>query len=199
MTLEEVGKIVGVRKSTVQKWETGDIENMRRDKIVMLAIALKISPLFIVGIEDEYDIKGEYALKKDATIGISMFPLVGTVRVGESILATENTEGYFPMDTSFTKEGKSYFFLKVKGDSMDLEFEEGSLLFIERTPCIENGEIGIVMVNGNEATVKRVIRNGSMITLIPASRNPKYMPQMIDLSKTKVEIIGKVKMAMIGY
>lgn len=53
MTLEEVGNIVGVSKSTVQKWETGDIENMRRDKIVLLAKALKVSPLFIMGMEEE--------------------------------------------------------------------------------------------------------------------------------------------------
>jgi|SRR5699024_6253423 len=53
MTLEEVGNIVGVSKSTVQKWETGDIENMRRDKIVLLAKALKVSPLFIMGMEEK--------------------------------------------------------------------------------------------------------------------------------------------------
>lgn len=53
MTLEEVGNIVGVSKSTVMKWETGDIENMRRDKIALLAKALKVSPLFIMGIENE--------------------------------------------------------------------------------------------------------------------------------------------------
>lgn len=55
LTLEEVGKIVGVSKSTVMKWETGYIENMRRDKIALLAKALKVSPLWIMGI-DEPDI-----------------------------------------------------------------------------------------------------------------------------------------------
>lgn len=49
LTLEEVGNIVGVGKSTVRKWETGAIENMKRDKIALLAKALKVSPSFIMG------------------------------------------------------------------------------------------------------------------------------------------------------
>ncbi len=52
LTLEEVGTIVGVGKSTVRKWETGAIENMKRDKIALLAKALKVSPAFIMGLED---------------------------------------------------------------------------------------------------------------------------------------------------
>ena len=49
MTLEEVGKIVGVSKSTVRKWETGDIKNMRRDKIAKVAEALDVSPAYLMG------------------------------------------------------------------------------------------------------------------------------------------------------
>lgn len=52
LTLEQVGKIVGVGKSTVRKWENGMIENMGRDKIVSLSKALGISPLDILGIGD---------------------------------------------------------------------------------------------------------------------------------------------------
>ena len=46
LTLEQVGDLVGVGKSTVRKWETGDIENMKRDKIVKLAKALRVSPSY---------------------------------------------------------------------------------------------------------------------------------------------------------
>lgn len=53
LTLENVGKIVGVGKSTVRKWETGDIENMKRDKIALLAKALQVSPAFIMGWDEE--------------------------------------------------------------------------------------------------------------------------------------------------
>lgn len=52
LTLEEVGNYVGVSKSTVKKWETGYIDNMKRDKIALLAQILQISPLSILGIEE---------------------------------------------------------------------------------------------------------------------------------------------------
>lgn len=52
LTLEEVGNIVGVAKSTVRKWETGAIENMKSDKISLLAKALQVSPAFIMGLEN---------------------------------------------------------------------------------------------------------------------------------------------------
>ena len=53
LTLEDVGNIVGVGKSTVRKWETGNIADMKRDKIALLAKALNVSPLFIMGIDEE--------------------------------------------------------------------------------------------------------------------------------------------------
>ena len=55
MSLEQVGDIVGVGKSTVRKWETGDIANMRRDKIALLAKALGVSPGYLMGWEDNLD------------------------------------------------------------------------------------------------------------------------------------------------
>lgn len=55
MTLEEVGDIVGVSKSTVLKWENGNIANMRRDKIALLAKALHTSPAYLMGWVDEPD------------------------------------------------------------------------------------------------------------------------------------------------
>lgn len=71
LTLEDVGNMVGVGKSTVRKWETGDIANMKRDKIALLAKALKVSPAFIMGWEeikpvediDELDVENEKLFK----------------------------------------------------------------------------------------------------------------------------------------
>lgn len=52
LTLEELGNLVGVGKSTIRKWETGMIENMRRDNIVALSKALNISPSVLMGWEE---------------------------------------------------------------------------------------------------------------------------------------------------
>jgi len=122
-------------------------------------------------------------------------PIVGVVRAGKPILAQENIEGYLPTLKRFVDRDKNYFYLKVKGDSMDQEFKEGSLLLIEKTPCIENGQIGVVLIDGMEATVKKVVKNDNMITLIPMSNNPDYVPQMYDMQKNEIQIIGVVKQA----
>lgn len=53
LTLQEVGDIVGVGKSTVRKWENGMIENMRRDKIAKLATALGVTPGFLMGWDED--------------------------------------------------------------------------------------------------------------------------------------------------
>lgn len=53
MTLEQVANIVGVGKSTVRKWETGMIANMRRDKIALLANALGTTPAYLMGWKEE--------------------------------------------------------------------------------------------------------------------------------------------------
>lgn len=68
LTYEELGKLVGVGKSTVRKWETGMIENMRRDNIVSLSKALNISPSVLMGWE-EIDEKKEFN-KTECTISI---------------------------------------------------------------------------------------------------------------------------------
>lgn len=66
LTLEQVANIVGVGKSTVRKWETGMIANMRRDKIAALAKALGTTPVYLMGWEEEQkknDIQADIILK----------------------------------------------------------------------------------------------------------------------------------------
>ena len=66
LTLEQVATIVGVGKSTVRKWETGMIANMRRDKIAALARALGTTPIYLMGWEEEQkknDIQADIILR----------------------------------------------------------------------------------------------------------------------------------------
>lgn len=141
-------------------------------------------------------INSHLANQKDDIIKI---PIVGTIRAGEPILAYENIEGYFPTDRQFLNSDKEYFYLKVKGDSMDKEFKEGSLLLIEKQPVIENGDIAVVLINGLESTVKKVYFDKNLITLMPQSSNPDYQPKIVDTTKDDLMIIGKVSLAIKKY
>lgn len=180
LTLEEVGKIVGVSKSTVMKWETGYIENMRRDKIALLAKALKVSPLWIMGI-DEPDIL-TYKTKK--------VPMLGEIAAGEPVLVAEQMAEYY---VEVDEELQIDFCLKVKGDSMkDARINDGDVVFIRKQPSVENGEIAAVIID-DEVTLKRFYRNDGLIMLKP--ENSKYQPLMYQAKDFKeVRILGKAVM-----
>jgi len=89
LTYEEIGNIVGVSKSTVRKWETGMIENMRRDKILLLAKALQVSPAELLGWDIGTGIVHEEAMTYDIGQNIEKT----TLKVdGELLTKDEKTE-----------------------------------------------------------------------------------------------------------
>lgn len=117
-------------------------------------------------------------------------PLLGKIRAGQPILATEQIEGYISVDFDDNHE---YFALRVVGDSMNaVRINEGDVLIVRQQSSVENGEIAVVLVNGDDATVKRFMQSGNMVTLIPMSNNSEYMPQVYDADKTPVKVLGKV-------
>ncbi|HZK37427.1 MAG TPA: S24 family peptidase [Clostridia bacterium] len=187
--------------STVRSVLERGVENSGVNTVLKIIGALDITM-------DELDMlaginifKGEYVMEDliPYVPNIVRLPIVGIIRAGEPILSQDNIEGFFSLDSSTIEPEKTYFLLRVIGDSMNKEFREGDLLLIEKTPCIDSGEIGVVRVNEVEATVKKVLMHNDLIQLIPLSNNPIYLPQIIDPTKDKIEIIGKVKKAIKNY
>lgn len=176
LSQESVAESIGVTKATVSKWEKGDIANMKRDKIALLAKVLKVSPLSILGLEDVSD--------SDRV----MIPILGTIMCGEPILAEENIEGYREEIADFLPSGE-LFFLKTKGDSMVPTVPENSYVLLRKQEDVEDGEIAAVIINGdNEATLKRVKRQNGIVMLI--ADNKDYSPILIT-PESPARIIGK--------
>ena len=119
-------------------------------------------------------------------------PVLGKISAGLPILATENIEGYEFAPSSYLKEDFEYFYLRVQGDSMSMEFPEGALLLVQRQDTIENGQIGVFRIDDDEATVKKYKEDkvNNLIFLEPRSYNPKHDTQSYEPSRVKV--IGKV-------
>lgn len=98
LTLEQVATIVGVGKSTVRKWETGMIANMKRDKIASLAMALGTTPAYLMGWEEtaeEKEIPGEIVLTEDEKMLLNLFrrvPEQNQAMVLEMIRAAVKTQ-----------------------------------------------------------------------------------------------------------
>ncbi|SFA38002.1 repressor LexA [Parageobacillus thermantarcticus] len=183
-------------KGMISKWEN-DKEEPRIDSVRYIADFFGMSLDEILGLKDN-ELSMYEVINKDFS-NITNIPIVGTIAAGQPILAEQNIEGYMPILSSFLNKHKEYFYLKVKGNSMNLEFPEGSYVLVERTSTVENGSIAVVLVNGYEATVKKVSINKNIITLIPMSNDPSYQPQIYDIMKDEVKIIGKVVQAVKIY
>ena len=117
-------------------------------------------------------------------------PILGRISAGLPLYAEQHIEGYTVTDLN---GGAEYFALIVRGDSMDaLGIKDGYRIIVRRQEEVENGEVAVVMVGQDDATVKRFYASGSAVTLVPQSTNPGHQPQFYDTAKTPVKVIGKV-------
>lgn len=187
MTMNDVAKAVGVSEATVSRWESGDIANMRRDKIAKLAEVLHVSPAVIMGWEDIDNNIEPVKLSFSITI-----PVYGRVPAGVPIEAIESIDEYIDVPAEYSKGGKKLFGLKVKGDSMYPKYLDGDIIVVREESDCESGQDCVVYVNGYDATLKKVIKKADHIILQPL--NPEYEPIMYEYNDEEhpVNIAGVV-------
>ena len=181
MTLEQVGNLIGVGKSTVRKWENGMIENMGRDKIILLSRALNISPLDILEMntdDGKEDIKDIYLrLNKDNqslvynfakskldeqnTISDNVVPFPTTLNLDAVVSAGtgEWQDDNFKEEVEYDGQIPTHdYVVRVNGDSMQPLFEDNQILFIRKTNDVRDGQIIVCTLN-NETYVKKIMGN----------------------------------------
>ncbi len=182
MSLEELGKRIGVGKSTVRKYEVGSIK-VSHGRLEQISNALGIDVSLLYGEEVQNDIVD--------------VPLYGSISCGNGSVIYESTEGYVKSPKEWVNNGL-YFYLTATGDSMTgAKIHEGDLLLIQKQMEVENGEIAAVAID-NECVLKRVYKNEKSFTLV--SENPNYAP--IDFNPkndTNIMIIGKLKKAITQF
>ena len=220
LTLEDVGNYVGVGKSTVRKWENGDITNMKRDKIVSLSKILKLDPLDIIDPNNELSNRNNRYIKAvisgmnrlsserqknvknyvDSQVDeqenskisedVSSIPVVHNSAVAAN--PTELTYGDTVLqDEEFERiPDNADLAIPVIGDSMEPTIKNGGLVFIHEQPTIENGEVAVVEIDGEGTTCKKVYFDYSNKEIILKSINPKYPDRHIN--SDRIRIIGKV-------
>lgn len=189
LTLAQIADVMGVAEATVQRWESGNIKSVRHEKIAKLAEVLHVTPATLMGWEEE-----STPLPPDATpidfSHLKRIPILGRIAAGTPIYAEENIEGYTYTDLN---GGAEYFGLRVRGDSMDAAgIKDGYTVIVRRQPEVENGEIAVCLIDGQDATLKRFSQHGSTVTLMPQSTNPVHQPFIYDLKETHVDILGLV-------
>lgn len=144
------------------------------------------------------DDEQEFKLNEDVSPNnLSIIPILGTVKAGYDWLAEENVIDYITLKENITNV-KEYFALRITGDSMLPLLSDGDLVIVHDQNDVESGQTAVVLINGDEATVKKVIKTNEGIEL--HAMNPYYPVKKFtydDMKNIPVKIIGRVKEAKI--
>lgn len=186
LSQSEVAKIMGVGRTTYLKWENG--ENQPTRKLDQLSQFFDVSIDYLLGKSDVKKIKSKNPSNKGVRI-----PVLGRVVAGIPIDAIEEIIDYEEIPKEMAATG-DFFALKVKGASMEPRILEGDVVIVRKQEDVESGDIAIVLINGNDATVKRVKMQKDGITLI-ANNISVYEPHYYsndEITQLPVRILGKV-------
>ncbi|MCC4038595.1 XRE family transcriptional regulator [Staphylococcus pseudintermedius] len=158
----------------------------RIDKIELLANYFNVN---------KSDLVEDKTKQQIDTLPVTAIPVVAKISAELPIYTEENIIEYTYISTQMTRGGKELFGLKVSGDSMDKEFREDDVVIVEKDTIVENGQIGVVNVNGYNATVSRVRYSEDKIILLPESNNSDHLPQIYS-NDNEIKIVGKVVSSM---
>ena len=175
----ELAAKLGISKSTISMYEVG---NRQPDFETEEAIA----DLFNVSLDF---LRGKTIDNKRNAVSINV---LGRVAAGLPIEAVEDIIDTEEISEDMAHTGE-FFGLQIHGDSMEPRIYEGDVVIVRQQDDAESGDIVIAMVNGNDATCKRLMKYAGGISLV--SLNPKYEPMMFsyqDIQEKPVRIIGKV-------
>lgn len=180
----ELSRKINVDEGTISNYKKGKYvpKQPRLDKI---SKALNVSIPWLMGADVPME------LRSPKSKGVKI-PVLGRVVAGIPIDAVEEILDYEEISEEMARNGE-HFALQIKGDSMEPKFSEGDVVIIRKQPTVEDNEIAIVLVNGNDATIKKIKRFDGGITLIPT--NPNY--DVITYTNKQIEelpvtVLGKV-------
>lgn len=181
LTQTEFGDRIGVKKNAVSKWECGRVYDIPASKIKAMAEMFGVRPSYLIDDDQEAVTIPGNVMPMPAMIAR---PRLGTIACGEPILAEQNIEGYDQVPDYI----KCDFTLTCKGDSMiGARIHDGDIVCIKQQPEVENGQIAAVLIDGDEATLKRFYFENGTVTL--QAENPAYAPKVFtgaDVNKVRV-------------
>lgn len=178
LTQQQVADKLGITRQAYNHYETG----RRKPQANMLKV---MAELFGCSIDQilEYEPIGVSVAENYSPV-----PILGSVRAGYNLLAREECEGYELVDVANPNE---YFLLHVTGDSMEPHIHSGDMALVHMQNDVESGEIAVVLIDDEEATLKRVVKSGKQVALQPF--NPAYEVRVFSgSSRESLRILGKV-------
>lgn len=192
LSQDELGKRLGYKsRSSINKIEL-DQRSLTQSKIKAIADALETTPSYIMG-WNEPDVKlDEEDLKffdNLFPIETKKFPLLGNIACGKPIFADEQFEAYVEAGANI----KADFCLRAKGDSMiGARIYDGDIVFIHKQEMVDDGEIAAVLIDDDEATLKRVYYDQENNVIQLFAENPQYKTmRFVGEELNHIRILGK--------
>lgn len=189
LTQKQLSKLMNRSNALIGFWETNDREPSN-DDLVKLSKILNVDVNILLGSPPSFSNVETYSTDAEQVLR----PILGVVKAGYDLYCEENIEGYKPVDKK-KAAGAECFWLRVSGNSMNsVGIFDGALVLVKKVP-VENRQIGVVRVNGDEATIKQIIFNDNTVVLQPRSTDPTIEPLILkkeDFDNNYAEIIGKV-------
>lgn len=178
LTQAKLAELCDVHQTAVSQWEKGrtmpDAESLK-----ILSEVLGASIDTILG------------NRTAETKGVKI-PVLGYVRAGIPVEAVEEIIDYEEISPHLASTG-DFFGLVIRGDSMEPRICDGDIVIVRKQSDVDSGDIAVVLVNSMDATVKKVVKKGNGISLVPF--NPEYSVMDFsaeDISRLPVSVIGKV-------
>ena len=189
LTQVQLGEMVHKSSQVVSNWERGYTTAMSPEDLQNIAQALNVNISELMDTPAPAQPPAQKVTRYTYRI-----PVVGRVAAGQPILAQEEIIDYEYVDERLHKGGDQYFGLVVKGSSMEPTIHDGDTIIVRVQETVENGQIAVVLVDGEDATVKEVKESEDGLTLI-GHNVAVYTPHFYsreEVEKLPVRIIGRV-------
>ena len=170
----ELASRLGVTQQAVGKWESGK-SSPDPSTVARIAELLNTTADYLRGL---YRPVSNVSAPEERFFGSyteSLIPVIGTVKAGYGALAFEEDYG---QEYARVKDPANYFYLVVRGDSMEPRIQDGDLALVHKQDTLENGDLGVLIYGDEgEGTLKRYIQRGNCVVLQPF--NPAYHEMVI--------------------
>lgn len=187
LSADELAERVGVSRATIYRYENDTVDKVPYDLIARFAKALNTSADYLLNGAESNSPAPRKPKKK-----IVRIPVLGRVQAGIPVTAMEEILDYEDIPEELAATGE-FFALKVRGHSMEPKLLQGDVLIIRMQQDVDDGDIAVVLVNGDDATVKKIKKSADGVLLIPF--NPEFDPMFYsnqEIEDLPVRVLGKV-------
>lgn len=190
----ELCEKTGIPKSAMSQYLSGAFKP-KQARTYILAEALHTTPEYLMGTLDNPDpapeLKSPLHIIRYTPEQMTPLPVIGRVAAGYTCLAEQVIEGYALADPSSLTEGYEHFWLRVKGDSMEPDIQDGDLVLVRSQETVDSGDCAVVIVDEEDGLVKNIEFGSNYVSLI--SKNPSYPPRIfVEEEANRLRIVGKV-------